>query len=405
MNATHAAPETDDTDAGIELNDEDRAILVYPEKTIAEGTDLVRWWKSKHPAGEYAERFDVMREYITGNNSPGFFDVATVGGRDMPVMGIVQDMFYDRQRPATGTGGDKQLEEFVLRYFMRVSHLRLADVASASDGIPRRTGFGYEQLYYKRHDTGAIGKFPESQRSAIVDLREIGPVYDWIVLKVNIFDFTLKFSPFGVERMRFQLPLKESTYLVMGPSFITNEETPEPGVRARYGFGYAFVPYAPDPNDVVAYGPGHFAAAIQTVEFSLLDTGEIRVRAAFVVNRPDKIVKMDIAPLDWGFRLANLMTMSLASKVMKPAQAVADHLPLRINGIDPISGFIALANTVTGGKAHSLGISKSVLERLMLVQHFHQHYEMLMGSMLIWRRIPDWTDHDNLPPECQGTRC
>ena len=39
----------------------------------------------------------------------------------------------------------------------------------------------------------------------------------------------------------------------------------------------------------------------------------------------------------------------------------------------------------------------------MLVQHFHQHYEMLVNSMLVWRRVPDWTDHDNLPPECQGT--
>ena len=388
-------------DQGAELSEADRAILAYPELTLANGLELARWWNNKDRTGDYAERFEVMREYSPGNRSFGFFDVAPVGGRDIPVMGIVQEMFYDRQRPGTGELIEEQIQEFVLHYFMRISHQRQAEAATDPKDFERRVGFGYQQLYYKKHGSGVIGKFPESQQATIVDLRELGPVYDWIVLKVNIFDFNLSFSPFGVDGMRFQLPLKESTYLVIGPSFVTNQEKPEPGVRARYGFGYAFVPYAPAPG-MIAYGPGHFAAAIQTVDFSISDTGETTVRAAFVVNRPDKIVTVDIAPLDWGFRIANLLTLSMASKVMKPAQVIADRLPLRITGLDPISGFIWLANTVTGGMAErDLGISKSTLEKRMLVQHFNQHYEMLVNSLLVWRRIPDWTDHDHLPDDCR----
>jgi hypothetical protein len=216
----------------------------------------------------------------------------------------------------------------------------------------------------------------------------------------------LSFSPFGSEAVQFRVPLKESTYLVLGPPFVSNKENPEPGVRAQYGFGYAFVPYAPDPG-MIAYGPGHFAAAIQTVDFRVMDSGEVRVRAAFVVNRPDKIAKVDIAPLDWGVRLADIMTFNMASKVMKPVQAMANRLPLRIEGLDPIAAYIWLANTMTGGMAaRDFGISKLSLEKRMLVQHFVQHYEMLINSLLVWRAIPDWTDHEHMPPNCrQGTPC
>ena len=53
---------------------------------------------------------------------------------------------------------------------------------------------------------------------AIVDLREIGPTYDWVVLKVRIFDFRLSFQPFGPggiddsQNLRRQ-PLSKLTFL------------------------------------------------------------------------------------------------------------------------------------------------------------------------------------------------
>ncbi len=401
-------------DNGRPITDTDRAILRYAERTLADGMELVRWWEEKDRANTYAERFDVVREFNASDRSFGFFDTAVVANAGLPVMGIVQEMFYDRQKVATGELIRDQMKEFVLKYFMRVSHLRQPEAVAAGDPIPlttfqrmfswlpdageRRVGFGYQQLYYKLRESGKIGKFAPDEQSTIVDLRDIGTKYDWILLKVDIFDFNLSFAPFGANALKLQMPLKEQTYLVLGPPFITNEENPEPDVLGRYGFGYAFVPYAPpDGPGIVAYGPGHFAAAIQTVDFRVMKNGEIRVRAAFVVNRPNKITNVDIDPIDWGFQLADRMTFGTASRVMSPVKALADRLPLRVSGVDPISTYIWLANTMTGGMAsRRFGHSKTVLEKRMLVQHFMQHYEMLSSSLLVWRAVPDWTNPESL---------
>jgi hypothetical protein len=399
------------------VTDVDRIMLRYAERTLADGMELARWWETKDRVGDYSERFDVVREYHTSDRSFGFFDTAIVGGASMSVMGIVQEMFYDRQKLASGETIRAQLREFVLRYFLRVSHCRQPEAMlagqSASNSFlqravswlpdveERRVGFGYQQLYYKLHDSGKIGKFTEADQNAIVDLRDIGAVYDWIVLKVDIFDFNLSFSPFGGNALKLQLPLKESAYLILGPPFVKNIEDPEPGVLGQYGFGYAFVPYAPEPS-IVAYGPGHFAAAIQMVDFKVMLDGEIRARAAFVLNRPNKIVSIDVAPLDWGFQLADILSFNMASRVMAPMKAIAQRLPLRVTGVDPFAAYIWMANTITGGMAaQRFGISKEVLEKRMLVQHFMQHYEMLINSLLVWRTVPDWTDEDRLPEYCR----
>ena len=402
---------------GGSITDTDRAILRHAERTMADGVELVRWWEAKDCVGDYVECFDVVREFNSGDRSFGFFDTAVINNAGLPVMGIVQEMFYDRQKAAAGDLIRDQMKEFILRYFMRVSHLRQPEAASGSERAPqtsiqkmlswlpddseRRVGFGYQQLYYKLHESGRIGKFAREQRAAIVDLREIGEVYDWILLKVDIFDFNLSFAPFGAEAPKLQVPLKESTYLVLGPPFVKNADNPEPGVLGRYGFGYAFLPYAPEGPGVIAYGPGHFAAAIQTVDFTVMRDGEIRVRAAFVVNRPTQIAKVDLAPVDWGLQLADMMTFGTASRMMSPVKALADRLPLRVNGVDPISAYIWMANTMTGGMAaRRFGISKSALEKKMLLQHFMQHYEMLNSSLLVWRTVADWTDAERLPAFC-----
>jgi hypothetical protein len=407
---------------GTRITDEDRLVIAHADRTLAEGVEVQRWWEEKDRVGDYAQRFEVVREFNEDDRSFGFFDRAPVAGRTIPVMGIVQEMFYDRQKQATGQAIRGQLEEFVLRYFMRVSHLRQPEAMAEAPQTPRsafqralswlpdeqnrRVGFGYQQLYYKLAGSGQVGKFSEAERYAIVDLRDIGKVYAWILLKVDIFDFNLQFSPFGADAMKFQMPLKESTYLVLGPRFVKNCDNPEPGVLGEYGYGYAFVPYAPHPGPI-AYGPGHFSAAVQSLHFRVMESGEIRARAAFIVNRPQQIAKIDIDPINWGFQMADMMTFNMASRVMNPLKELTGRLPLRVSGIDPIAAYIWMANTMTGGLASKqLGISKEVLEKRMLVQHFMQHYAMLINSLLVWRLIPDWTDQERLPEFCnKGFRC
>lgn len=392
---------------------EDRTIVGYAEQTLRDGVDLARWLDDRPDREDFAEHFISVEEYESGGDNFSFFDRVNLSGRTVPVMGIVQDMFYDRQKKASGEDILPQLREFVLRYFLRVSNLR--QPCPASDPLCRdrpylrpfdwrplsgesRIGFGFQQLYYKRHG-GGIGKFADEDKAAMIDLRELGTVYDWIVLKVEIFNFNLSYSPFGLGAPRMMYPLKEETYLLLGPQFVRNRQMHAPGVLGEYGYGYSFMPYAPGgPDEMLQYGPGHFAAAFQNVNFRIESTGEIRVRASFVVNRPEKVAKISIDPVAWSFQLADLMTFNMASRFMGPVRDVAGRLPLRITGIDPVGTYISFANFVSRGwTSRDLGHSMSVLERRMLVQHFMQHYEMLNTSLVGWRRY-DWNDERRLPP-------
>ena len=67
-----------------------------------------------------------------------------------------------------------------------------------------------------------------------------------------------------------QLPLQESS--ISGDRSIVRPQSKRAvvGRARRHGLGYAFVLYTPGDLGMIAYGPGHFAAAIQTVDFSLI---------------------------------------------------------------------------------------------------------------------------------------
>src|SRR5262249_35195368 len=149
-----------------------------------------------------------------------------------------------------------EFREFLLHYFLRISSFRLPEAAIEQArrviGSPlrrlgwcwgqgvERMGFGYTQLYYKLSATAEVGKFEGSDQYAIVDLREIGPKYAWIVLKVRIFDFDVSFQPFGRTSSKLVFRLDEESYIIISPEFVTNRENPAPGVLGEYGFGYAF---------------------------------------------------------------------------------------------------------------------------------------------------------------------
>jgi hypothetical protein len=75
-----------------------------------------------------------------------------------------------------------------------------------------------------------------------------------------------------------------------------------------------------------------------------------------------------------------------------------DELPLRLPDFDPVTTYISLANGLTGGEAaRQFGISLEQLEKSMLVQHYMEHYRMVVGSLLTWRQIPDWLDRSAIP--------
>lgn len=403
-----------DQEGSAGLHEEDYEILSSVERALADGVTLKRWFDATESIDGFADRFHLVREFNPSDASFGFYDSVDLGGgRQIPVMGTVDDSVFDRPKQSASTLVRDELREFVLRYLMRVSDYRqpqayvtqeeIRAAAGYATGFNWCTGrqssdigFGFTQQYYKLKDTGKVGKFHHREHWTIVDLRQIGKTYEWIVLKVRIFNFNMTFRVLGSERAQLVVPLIEESYLVLNPDFVLNETDPEPGVLGRYGFGYAFIRNAS--AGLLAYGPGEFEAAIELIQFHVLASGETRAHLVFVVNRPDKIVNATLDPVALGFGAADLVSLGVASSLFRPLRAALERLPLRLGPFDPISAYVTVANQLTGGlAAEELCISREQLEHDFLVQHFMQHYQMLTGALLTWRRIPNWLDREALP--------
>ncbi len=260
-----------------------------------------------------------------------------------------------------------------------------------------KRGFGYSQVYYKLRASGQIGKFPIEDEFAIVDLRDLGTKYEWIVTKVRIYDFNFTIRPRGQESVQVVIPLREESYLAMSPDFIVNEDNPSPQVLGRYGFGYAFIK-DPRPTGPLAYGPGRFNVSFQLINFRVLRSGAIETDLIFAANQPEQVLNVPIAPLDWSIGLANVMSLGITSRWFAPLRSILDRLPVRVDGFDPVTTSVALVNLLTGGlAAQELCISREQLAKDFLVQHFMQHYQMVTSSLLTWRQYPSWLDADALP--------
>lgn len=407
-----------DPEPQVSWTDQDEAVLNSVERFLADGLALKAWWEQADAGGGYAEQFDLVHTLHRPDRSFGFFGSAPLERGSMPVMGVVDEVFYDQpkspgtSRADTARWTKDQVREFVMRYFMRISDFRLPQEVAEPGGLdlpaylsalswrPReeveRKGMGFFQVYYKRRGTGEIGKFPEETAQAIVDLREVGETYEWIVVRLRVHDFTVTLKPFGPDALRLVVPLKEESYLILTPDFITCRDNPEPGVLGDYGLGYAFIKNPA--RGMFAYGPGEFEAAFQTIRFRVLETGETRVRMAFVSDQPDKIVNLTFDPVDWTFSVADAVSFGLTSRFFGPVKDALGRLPLRGGNVDPTLPSISLLNTLTDGQAEQqLGISRKHLYRGFLSKHSLQHYQTLLGSLRTWRQVPDWLDDAALP--------
>jgi hypothetical protein len=403
------------------LVDLERAVLADVDRARAAGAALLRWWRHTDETGTYPSRFPLVRTFNLPDKSFAFFGQAPLSDGPLPVMGIMENMLYDQLRGVNIEHMRDELRHFVLHYFMRISAFERPEayVAAGRFSPPgflgklswcpkyeaQKGGFGFSQLFFKKRDSQQIGRFPEDQQAHIVDLRQIGTKYEWIVAKVRIYDFNISFRPRGQESLQFVLPLKEESYLVVSPEFLVNEDNPEPGILGRYGFGYAFMRPAGSTSPI-AYGPGQFIASFQLIHFQVLDNGRIELRLIFVANRPEQILDVPIAPLDWGRRMADFMTLGMASRLAGPVQSALERAPLRLGSFDPVTTFVRLANFLTAGQAaQKYCISMNQLERQFLVQHFMQHYQMVTGSLLTWRQHASWLERAKLPEKLiQGVR-
>ena len=391
----------------------EKAILDDAERALADGLRLKRWWEQKEARQSYARSFHVMSSFPQRDRASGFFDEAEISSGKLAVMGLVQEMLFDRPRAGAPEYHRDQIREFVLHYLMRVGDYRppeqrsqfglgavtralLSAMSMARPEDHTHRGFGYTQLFYKKRGTGEIGRFAPSEQAAIIDLRELGRTYEWILGRARPFEYELEVQPLGPAGPRLVIPLPDSPYIAVSGDLVTAQDDPEPGVLGRYGFAYALL-NDPTPRGAQVYGPAQYRACFQMIQFEVDSTGESRVRMAFTGDRPRRIFDVPLDPVDVTLRLSDLVSMGLASKVVAPVRGILDRLP-KLGGFDPLLTYIAAANAVTMGLASSeLHISKEQLERDILAKHFQLYYQLILGCFLAYRQVPDWLDADRLP--------
>ena len=399
--------------AGTEMTLEDLNSLANVETCLASGIEIMNWWKHAEATGEITDQFELSQVFNRPDEGYVFFADAELPTGTLPVMGDIPTVFYDQ--PKYGKNLERwtrEVGEFALHYFMRISDFRQPEVVVGKDTpqpppplsfislCPReyvtREGFGFEQLYYKLRGSGEIGKFTPEERFAIIDQRELLHKYEWVVASVRIFNFDISF-PVNPDLPHLSVPLPESQYIIYHRDFVADELSPQSGVLGRFSFGYAMLKPLHD-HSVLAYGPGQFDAGFQLFDWTVNADGTIRVLMPFVVNQPTKILDISLDPLDWAFKFANLVTLGRASQLLEPLHFALDQLPLRPGGFDPVFTSIELINLFTLGQASKqLCISKRALEEFFLIFHFNQYYTMITGSLLTWRQIRDWLDARSLP--------
>lgn len=401
-----------------ELDDDDLSLLSGVERALSNGLMLKRWWEQTNKAKSYATRCELVREFNESQSSFAFFDEVPLDNQPLPVMGTVDEMLYDWQKGAPDEKLRDQFREFILRYFMRVSSYH-PPTALVETGQPRhsdartffqplswcregaytRAGFGYSQHYFKLRESGLVGKFRERDWYTIVDLREIGKTFEWIIFKVHIFDISLTFNPFGPRALAITLPQEEEFYLIISPEFITCHDNPTPDLLGCYGFGYAIL-RREEPRSVFARSRDIFGTGFNLLNFELDTEGRSIVRLVLVVNRPERILNMELNPVGLSFGLADLMSFGFASKLFSPVRDILERVSPSLNNFDPVTAYISLVNALSAGiSAEQLCISMETIEREMLLQNFMQHYDLIVGSIVTWRHTQNWLDQAHLPEQ------
>jgi len=394
------------------------ALLAEVPEYLSRGQDLLRWWREMERTNGPRDKFPLERSFNQATRSFGFYGEAPVGGMLMPVMGNVQEMFYDQNRAPASLGPESaqwmadEMREFVLKYWMRISSFRqpeayidesqptpppaLAPLSWCPRSRPDQLGFGFTQMFYKLVGMNEVRAFPTYNQKAIVDQRLVGKLYDWLFLKVRIFDFNFRARPLCDAGPELVFSLNEESNLVVHQDFINDKQNHLPGVLGDFGIGYSFVKN-PTPGPF-GYGPGEFDAALELINFRVYKTGYVSVRMIFISNRPQRVTNVAVDPVRWGFRLADLFSFGITSRLFAPARDALEQLQLQFT-LDPVLGYVNATNAFSGNyAARNLCVSLEQLEKNFLVQHFRQHYQTVLGSLATWRRFPDWLDEKSLPP-------
>ena len=422
-------------DTGPPLTTEDWKTLKLVDFYHQAGRELYSWWREINRRNTYADRFRLLRLNDPHDTNFGFIDTASITGiPELPVLGTVQQMLYYRPKKTDTFDVEwikAQVREFMLRYFMRVASFsdpQLVPSKPPTDPpfmlrhfrwgnarLRRDRSWGFRQKYFKLSENGRIGRFPSAHDTTVVDVREVGAPskvgnvgrkYDWIVLNVNVSNFTVHLPPFA-SGLRLGLPSKAVADVILSPDFILDEDDPREinpnnprphdKVVGRYGWGYCFIK-SPNPESFFAYAPEGLGPAFMSFHFDVHESGDVRLYNYFAANQPTSFMRIPASPFEWGFELADLMSFGLSSRLLKPLRQTLKRLPYGSSDIEPIMALIKLANFLSNDRAErELMISRREVLKTVMAIHFMDAYKFQLGTLPHWRRFPEWTDPTKLP--------
>lgn len=392
-----------------ECTADEKTILENAPGDLRKALHLRRWFEGASATAGGLHRFQLTRTEHDSEMSYGFFGRAPMDeGFDMRVMGNVQEMFFDRAKRSPGgivppEEMCRQVRAFVLRYFMRISTFLQPEREGGQDrasAVRHREGFGYTQHFAKPRGGEGV-RFAPEEECRIIDLRDIGPVWDWIICRLRFHNFQIGLRPLGASGPQVAFDLKAENYIILSPELIIDRENPEPGVAGEYGFGYAAI-RNPVPG-VLAYGPGRFETAVQVVRWRVLETGEVRTRMEFMSNRPKHVSRVDLDPVHWGLEMAEFASLGLVSPISRRLRAAWDKVVRLDAAIDPVYVLVDGVNAITNGKAaRDWSISREQLDKELLLLHFRQHYRAVLGSLRAWRQVQNWTQESEIPRWAAG---
>ena len=422
---------------------EERRLLAQVEEAHGNGLELKRWWEestAQWPGLLDEERFESMlskrlfRQHFRlmqkssskSNISYGLMDEVQLAGRQHPVTGVVQQMFFDKPRgEAVEEAARKRfleiwrdnLREFVLGHFLRLStsyrpvrHVEeerrspapyLRPLSWCPEPKGTELGLGFSQRYYKRQDNGQVGKFRQPDQEQI-DLRRFGREYAWIVVHVRVVGYQRELKLAGEGSPTLGLPAEVGGLGIITPELLTRYDGPgivgqppdEDGILGRYGCGYTWFVDIQEKRPLPDYQSGN--AAFKSFDFWVEGDGTIVVRVASVWCRPDHVLDLPLNPMALGLGLADRLSQGLFSPVLKPMQQLASRLPF--SSFDPFLTYVAVANAVTGNvAAENLCISRDELDRQRQREHFERNRNAVDNARGIWREVGDWTQEDQLP--------
>ena len=438
-------------EASAPLDARDRARISRAESSLREGLALKRWWDKARAAQSSLGKNELLQEVRSGtlshwfpltrgmggtpfcgeNFSFGFFDeIRSEGPSALPVVGRSQRTFFDRpmtRHPGTGTPTrsrtneaaerkeiidywHRQLERFALVYSLNAGNYQsckapyidtrrrpLSRYLSVMSTFPSPVsaestakGFSHQKVYYKRRSNGRVGKFRRVDQPKI-DLRSVEPngEYEWLVIKIKIYETHLKLGPAGNDQPHIVVPFDSTRYAVLSREFICQEENPSPGLLGRYGHGYALL-NDPAPGTSGSHG-------FQSLDFQIDSDGLILASTAFVTQSPNHTLPFPPQTARSLVRLVNLFSLGLLAPITRPLQATLHAMP-KASAYEMAKGLLETTSTLTGGWSEEvLGLSVRQLQALHLMHDSIGFMNAMESVGHIWRLIPDWTRTVDLP--------